>query len=703
MSSKEINTSQQQQKLNEEMKNEDKRQYTQFNNNNPIIQNYKVDGYASNSDKLSKSAPSNSWVEEQIKLAAKHKRGVSSSDVLKTTNNASASSSSNLEPMIRRLSLSEKEGMVATEPNLPGDSKKHDTRTSNNDIINRHPDDYNHSRPRQMTNIPPPPVIPGSYDFSRQKPYKQPLYHQKRNPNNAEYNDDMRSYSSPSLRAPPTMPLRMDQMSIQEVHAIIEENMSLRNEIEAMAHQFQMERIDLQRRLRHITARVQYLEKLKKSANSPEEVWNEIKKPYPTSSTSSRRHLHYNNSHSNSNRRRRKQMSKPSPHHNDEEICVTSTDELESPDSGYHHPETSANNNNDNQKRRPSPCDSLTALSFDDHQQQQQKPFYGHYDMMESNHHSAYMFPPPPPPYPMFSAPNSRRSMFEDDKQHHHMYMRNYYKHSPYSAGYSDEEDQENDRMDQIRASDRDRGQMMEDDEQAAAVMNDFYLHQRAPYGPPFPPSMHPGPPPLGPFMSGPPPHPPLMQPPPPMNYGRQHHQGPPPPSWVLNDLSSYPELPRSRRSSIRRNASANKHIKKPYTSTNEEQEERMFIHLQQQQPFYGELNEDEENMQMLFHQRSMNGPPPPGMMVGPPPHPGIMGPPPPPPPPPRPMMNMYGELVLPPPPPPFNSKHHHAPGGEGPLRRVSSRRSVPGGVGNGTGPINPGLGSRRSSYISNR
>jgi hypothetical protein len=653
--------------------------------------------------------------------------------MLKNTNNTSASSSSNVESMIRRFSFSEKEG---TEANRARVGNKHGSRTNNNDSINRHPDDDYHQRPGRMnfhnTNIPPPPSIPAFYEFSRRSQQHQPLYRQKNQPNNTEYLDGTPSYSTPPMGAPPPMPLRMDQISMQEIHAIIEENVSLRNELEALAHQFQMERLDLQRRLRHITARVQYLEEIKKSASSPEEILNETKKPYPTSTASSRRHLHYNMSHSNSNSRRRQQTSKPSPRNDDdEEACATPTDELESPDGGHHHSETNNNNNNDNQKRRANAYESpRRRLSFDDHQQQQRRPFYAYYDMMESNHHNPYMIPPPPPPpppYPMFSASNNGRSMFEGDKQHRQMYMRHFYEQSPYNAGYSDEEVEQDDGIDRdgYRMRGNDRNQMIEDNEQVAAAMNDFYQHQRGRYGPPLPPNMHPGPPPPGPFMSShPPPPPSLIQPPYPMNYGRQHRQGPPPPpppppppSWFMNDLSPYPELPRSRRSSIHRNTNANKNNNKPYPTTAEdlEEQDQMFFRLQQQQPPYGDMNEDEEDMQMLFHQMSMNGPPPPPEMMGrpPPPHPGVMGAPPPPPPPPPPplpplpppglIMNMYGELVPRSPPPPlFKSKYPHAPGG-GSLRRVSSRRSVPGGTGNGTGAINPGVGSSRSSYISSR
>lgn len=54
--------------------------------------------------------------------------------------------------------------------------------------------------------------------------------------------------------------LRVDQLSAQDIQAILMENYSLRQEIEALSHQFAIEKMSLHRHLRHVTARNQYLE-----------------------------------------------------------------------------------------------------------------------------------------------------------------------------------------------------------------------------------------------------------------------------------------------------------------------------------------------------------------------------------------------------------------------------------------------------------
>lgn len=57
--------------------------------------------------------------------------------------------------------------------------------------------------------------------------------------------------------------LRIDQLSAQDIQAILMENYALRQEIEIMSHQFHVERMNLQRRLRHIMARNQFLEEMR--------------------------------------------------------------------------------------------------------------------------------------------------------------------------------------------------------------------------------------------------------------------------------------------------------------------------------------------------------------------------------------------------------------------------------------------------------
>ncbi|KAI8091009.1 uncharacterized protein B0P05DRAFT_296542 [Gilbertella persicaria] len=80
---------------------------------------------------------------------------------------------------------------------------------------------------------------------------------------------------------PSSSTARVEQLSVQQIQAIIQDNQMLQNELDALHYQFQMEKMDLQRRLRHLAARVQYLEGVK---CSPEEDM----KPYTIHSRSKR-------------------------------------------------------------------------------------------------------------------------------------------------------------------------------------------------------------------------------------------------------------------------------------------------------------------------------------------------------------------------------------------------------------------------------
>jgi hypothetical protein len=73
-----------------------------------------------------------------------------------------------------------------------------------------------------------------------------------------------------------------DQISPQDIGCLINENKTLRHQLENTAQYIQYERLEYQRRLRHLSARIEYLEEIKRLAHSPDQFSNEIK-PYHTS------------------------------------------------------------------------------------------------------------------------------------------------------------------------------------------------------------------------------------------------------------------------------------------------------------------------------------------------------------------------------------------------------------------------------------
>ena len=296
-------SAQQQQQHRMIAEEEDKRGYYDYelnhqpknNRNETSIKDLKVGEYAnvSNNEPLSKSAPSNSWMEnDQLQqpqqkqsnsgttatsasTSTKHRRGVSSSDL----KNASGPSS-NVESMIRRFSFNEQDQPVATGAEVNNNSNRVN---SNNQTDNKRSKGGNYSNDYQK----------GSYDHQPSPHYQPPLkqqqqpYYNRRGGSNGNKSNPYFQDNYPSMRPhpshlppPPPMPIRLDQLSIQDIYAIIEENQSL-----------QMEKMELQRRLRHVTARANYLEELK-SGNSPEEYPSsaaDITKPYG----SGKRHLYY--------------------------------------------------------------------------------------------------------------------------------------------------------------------------------------------------------------------------------------------------------------------------------------------------------------------------------------------------------------------------------------------------------------------------
>ncbi|CEP18419.1 hypothetical protein [Parasitella parasitica] len=639
---------------------------------------------------LSSSAPSNSWMEnDQLKqplkhqvnpptmtasssTTSRHRRGVSLSDI----KHASGTSSSNVESKIRHFSLN-------NEPN-PSTSTSTATAAATTETYNNNQSDIKRSRNKRNNDdfYGHPEAPPQTSAAGQPPPPPQPQHHKQNHSHPHSSGSKSNPYYSSSMRPP--MPIHIDQLSIQDIYAIMEENYSL-----------QMEVMELQRRLRHVTARANYLEELRNDEYPLNAA--DISKPY----SSGKRHTSYYKSRPSTNKGQQKQQQQ---HNVDEETTAVPDDRSapamehhyasESPD-GYHYSQCN-NNNNNKEKRR-----SFDGYSPHYHHQGRFYPLQ--YDMMDS---SPYGMLPPPPPMPaymmdrrMYHGPpplpkdKSNRGSSGYDRR---MYMRHYYEDSPYNRGFSDEEET-GDELDFRHAEGSTAA--MEDEAMAAAAaataaMNDFYSNQRASsarYGPP--PSMHhpppppPPPPPPNPFMSGPP-HPGMM----PM-YGRQ--QGPPPPPppppqpWMMNDLSPYTEsLPHSRRSSIHRTTKSSKSHKSMNVSDEENQD------------IFRQLDEaDEEDFRVMLYRMSLNGHPPPM-----PPHPGMMGghhphppPPPPPPPPPTSMMNMYGEMG----PPPSHSHHmnshniNYSSGNSGgSLRRKSSRRSTGTGGGNNSG---------RSSYIGSR
>lgn len=444
---------------------------------------------------ISKSAPSNSWIEENMGQQSRHKRGLSQTDIKNV--------STNIDSMIRQF------------------QKNSDGR--------RQPDE------RHRSNKPSP--------RRQEQPY------------------DPRNSNGFFQEPPPNRPhIRIDQLTVNDIHAIIDENQSLLAELDAMSHQFQMEKMDLQRRLRHITARVQYLEELNHA--SPDVSSDNIK-PYPM-----RRPYHRQPSH-----RSRKQAGNLEDNNKNnnqtgfgqEKDGVTENYVSESPDPMIH----SENINNNNKSRR-------------------RPPFSDYYPAIINRDDNRYM-----PVYPNMFPPPLHNGRFEEEMMGPNYYnMRRFY--------------QDNQRSDD------------EDD-----MEEEFYsphLGKYCPAPPPPPaPQMMGGPPPPPPFM-GPPPMmqapPPPPPPPPPIGYG------PPRQQWMMDPYQQDRNMYRH---------------KQRYTSSQpqseDEGEDMMFRQFAQ---------EEEEDMQRMMHQMSM-GPP-----------------------------MMYGELHT-----PFN----------GPLRRVSSRRSAP--------------GSGRSSFIN--
>lgn len=457
---------------------------------------------------ISKSAPSNSWMEDNIGQQSRHKRGLSQTEIKNV--------STNIDSMIRQFQKAP-EG----RKNSIGHRQEE-----------RPPQQYsqrNKQSPRRQ----------------EQQPY------------------DPRNNNSFFQESPNRSHVRMDQLTMSDVHAIIDENQSLLAELEAMSHQFQMEKMDLQRRLRHITARVQYLEDFKCNHSSPD-LNNDGIKPYQMRRP-------YHRQPSNRSRKQTGEMNdNVKNNHNgfgQEKDGVTDNyASSESPDAIIH--SENINNNNNKARRRP--------------------PFSDYYSPMRNRDDNRYM-----PVYPnMFPPPPNGR--FEDDVMASNYYnMRRFYQDSP----RSDEEDDMDD---------------------------EFYSPHPGKYGPhppqPPAPSMMGGPPPPPPPFMGPPmmQAPPPPPPPPPMGYGPRQ-------PWMMEP---YPD-----RSMYRH--------KQRYTSSqpqSEDDEEQDMIFRQFAQ-------EEEQDMQRMMHQMSM----------------GPM---------------MYGELHA-----PFNNKFN------GPLRRISSRRSAP--------------GSGRSSFIN--
>ncbi|KAI8382931.1 hypothetical protein BD560DRAFT_431504 [Blakeslea trispora] len=139
----------------------------------------------------------------------------------------------------------------------------------------------------------------------------RPQAHQEFDEDTPDYIDDYDyPYDYPSVPFPLHTP-RVEQLSAQEVQLVIQDNRFLHSQLHSIRHRFQAEKTDLQRRLRHLTARVHYLEGLKKcSHHSPEENT----KPYHMQQ--GKRYMRHNHP---------KKLNKHNNENNDE-ACATSED-----------------------------------------------------------------------------------------------------------------------------------------------------------------------------------------------------------------------------------------------------------------------------------------------------------------------------------------------------------------------------------------
>lgn len=308
----------------------------------------------------------------------------------------------------------------------------------------------------------------------KQQTQHQKSYHDQR------YRRKGRARSPPIFDELPPKPMGFTDFTMIDIHQLIEEVQGLRYELEAIYHQFQLEKLEYQRRLRHLAARVQYLEDLKRQGQSPGDFLNEIK-PYHTG--------------------RKFYKRKQQPKNEDEENCATTEQRYlsDSPDPMIQH---------DKKRHFPPP-----PFPFDERRPFYQYDFMDRYGMM------------PPPPHPPMPGGNTGRHMFEQEEQLRHLpYMRYFYEGSPYLRhDYSDNEDD---------IEDEGNNNADLDDKQAEAAMNDFYQRGGHRYGPHPPPPPPPPPPPHPGMHPPPPPPPPFMSGPPPMMYGRP---------W-RNEFSSYPE-----------------------------------------------------------------------------------------------------------------------------------------------------------------
>ncbi|KAI8889014.1 hypothetical protein K501DRAFT_282456 [Backusella circina FSU 941] len=435
------------------------------------------------------------------------------------------------------------------------------------------------------------------------------------------YTDDrfMRDSDHPPPPPPSMHPpmFRVEQLTHQDVQAILMENYNLKRDMNEMQHQFRAERSDLHRRLRHTMARLFYLED--RQFDMPE--YGDMGKPFPPMKKGYRssRHpplgppppLNRNPIGPKDNASESYNIQPPQEAYKDSR--VTGNEQHYAPESPE--PITHADLKKNGRK------EDVRTRSFSD---DRPNPIYEPYRYGK-------------PFYDM--SPQDRLGDYDPEMMYG---PRKMYPYPPYDQDEFYDEDN-----------------YSSEEEYPKRAMRGPPMHSL----PPMSMSMMPPPPP-------PPPMPPMGYPPP------QQQSG-----WMMDDIpygdprgQMMPPPPPPPPGSIHRSSSKRsqlgRHGSKRKPMTAEEEEEIM---LQQEQQFG---DEDDPEMQMLMQQMSMGQPPmgryPPMMrpdmyMMG-----GNRMPPPPPPPlPPGPPG---------PPGPPMMENLMYDDFGPSSIRRVPSHRSVPGG-----------------------
>lgn len=80
--------------------------------------------------------------------------------------------------------------------------------------------------------------------------------------------------SNHSHHEPSNAPIQKNQAPLPNIHYLINENNTLRNQLDNAIYHIQLERQEYQRRLRHLAARIEYLEEIDRLSHSPDQFSN---------------------------------------------------------------------------------------------------------------------------------------------------------------------------------------------------------------------------------------------------------------------------------------------------------------------------------------------------------------------------------------------------------------------------------------------